>query len=70
MINRLRNEGRRKELGKMLMDIAKYLATVGLLGGLLSSGITFYTGLSIIVAVLILAAVGFYAIPPKLEAQR
>lgn len=27
----MRHEDRRKELGRMLMDIAKYLATVGLL---------------------------------------
>jgi len=61
----MRHEDRRKELGKMLMDIAKYTVTAGFVGGFLAGGISFYKGLVIIIAVLILAIIGFYTIPPK-----
>ncbi len=61
----MRHEDRRKELGKMLMDIAKYTATVGLVSGLLAGGISAAKGFIIIIAVLILATVGFYTVPPK-----
>jgi len=32
----MKHEDRRRELGKMLMDVAKYLATVGFIGNLLA----------------------------------
>ncbi len=32
----MRHRDRRKELGKMLMDVSKYLLTVGLISGLIA----------------------------------
>lgn len=62
----MKHGGRRKELGKMLMDIAKYLATVGFVGSLITDQLNIAAGISIIVTVIILVIVSFYTIPPKL----
>ncbi|MFQ5640934.1 MAG: hypothetical protein ACE5IR_23400 [bacterium] len=35
----MKHNDRRKELGKMFLDIAKYLATVGLIGGILTNSL-------------------------------
>jgi len=40
----MRQDERRKELGKMLMDVAKYLATVGFIGSILAENLTAYRG--------------------------
>ena len=64
MTSHLRDEDRRKELGKMIMDVAKYLATVGLIGGILTNHLTFANGLAIIFLVALLLAVAFFTIPP------
>ncbi|MCH7733314.1 MAG: hypothetical protein IIB44_12545 [Candidatus Marinimicrobia bacterium] len=58
------HEDRRKELGRMLMDVGKYLATVGLIGGILTDKLTLMTGFAIATMVLILILVAFYIIPP------
>ena len=59
------HEKRREELGKMIMDVAKYLATVGLIGSFLTNSLTVGTGLIIAIVVLLLTVMGFYTIPPK-----
>jgi hypothetical protein len=61
----MRSEDRRRELGRMLMDVAKYLATVGLIGGVLTSTLTAVTGLIITFVVVTLTLVAFYIIPPN-----
>ncbi|MBI4824741.1 MAG: hypothetical protein HY805_11035 [Nitrospirae bacterium] len=61
----MKHEDRRKELGKMLMDVAKYLATVGLIGSFLTRTLTFEVGLVITIVVLGLTIIAFYTIPPK-----
>lgn len=61
----MKNEDRRKELGKMLMDIAKYLATVGFIGSLLTDKLNISIGISIFGSFIILVVVAFYVIPPK-----
>lgn len=61
----MRHEDRRKELGKMLMDVAKYLTTVGFIGSLLTDKLNLYTGISIFGSILILVITAFYIIPPK-----
>lgn len=61
----MKNEDRRKELGKMLMDIAKYLATVGFIGSLLTDRLNIVSGVSIFTAVIVLVIVSFYTIPSK-----
>jgi hypothetical protein len=58
-------EDRRKELGKMLMDVAKYLATVGLIGSVLTNSLTILGGITITVIVVILVLIAFYTIPLK-----
>lgn len=61
----MRHENRRKELGKMLMDVAKYLVTVGFISSLVTDKLSIGAGISIFVAVIILVIVAFYRIPPK-----
>ncbi|MBI4746614.1 MAG: hypothetical protein HY786_08785 [Deltaproteobacteria bacterium] len=63
----MRHEDRRKELGKMLMDVAKYLATVGLIGSVLTNSLNIYGGITITVIIIALVLIAFYTIPPKKE---
>ncbi len=56
----MKHDERRKELGKMLMDVAKFLATVGLIGGILTNNITAIAGIAVVVVVSILVLVAFY----------
>lgn len=65
MASQLRDEDRRKELGKMFMDVAKFLATGGLISGILTNKLTFLNGLVIIVVVVILGSLAYFTIPPK-----
>lgn len=52
----------------MRLDVAKYLATVGLVGGFLTNTLTALSGLLIAVVVVVLVIGAFYIIPPKREA--
>ncbi|MBI1745556.1 MAG: hypothetical protein HYR55_03100 [Acidobacteria bacterium] len=61
----MKHEDRRKELGKMLMDIAKYLATVGFIGSLFTDKLDILTGTTIFISVITLVVTAFYIIPPK-----
>ena len=65
MAGQLRNEDRRKELGKMFMDVAKFLATGGLISGILTNKLTFLNGLVIIAVVVMLGSLAYFTIPPK-----
>ena len=58
---------RRYEAGKMLMDVTKYLLTIGLIGGVITNKITSLSAVFIIVAVIILFAVAYFTIPPDKE---
>lgn len=53
----------------MLMDIAKYLATVGFIGSLLTDKLSIAAGISIFAAVIVLVVISFYTIPPKIRRQ-
>ncbi|MDI6735350.1 MAG: hypothetical protein QME42_04005 [bacterium] len=65
----MKHEDRRRELGKMLLDIAKYLATVGFIGNLLAGEkINIMVSVSIFLTVVLLVVVAFYTIPSKKEA--
>ncbi|WP_447972883.1 hypothetical protein [Nitrospira sp. Kam-Ns4a] len=64
----MRHEDRRRELGRTLLDVAKYLATVGLIGGFLTNTLTTLSGLLIAVVFVVLGVAAFYVIPPKKEA--
>lgn len=61
----MRQDDRRRELGKMLMDVAKYLATVGLIGGILTDNLSLIGGLYLASIVGLLLLLAFYIIPPK-----
>jgi hypothetical protein len=63
----VKHEERRKELGKVLMDTAKYLATVGLISGFLTNTLTPLAGLIISIIVVLLLIIGFFIIPAKKE---
>lgn len=60
---------RRYEAGKMLMDVTKYLLTIGLIGGVITNKVTSLSAVFIIVAVLLLFAVAYFTIPPDKEEQ-
>jgi len=51
----------------MLLDIAKYLATVGLLGAFLVDKLTANLGILMAAVTLATFVIGFYVIPPKNE---
>lgn len=59
----MRHEDRRKEAGKMLMDVTKYLLTVGVIGGVLTEKLSVATGLPLFTIAIIVFIIGFYAIP-------
>ena len=61
----MKHEDRRKELGRVLMDIGKYLATVGLIGNFLTNTLTIINSIFIITIVMVIMIIGFYTIPPK-----
>lgn len=61
----MKHDDRRKEIGKMLLDISKYLATVGLIGGILTNTLTLFGGLIVFVVVSILVSVAYFIIPEK-----
>ncbi|MEW6419186.1 MAG: DUF6722 family protein [Nitrospirota bacterium] len=63
----MRHEDRRKEAGKMLMDVTKYLLTVGVIGGFLSEKFPYVSGIILFVVALVVFIAGFYSIPPKKE---
>ncbi|MBI5214084.1 MAG: hypothetical protein HY957_12080 [Nitrospirae bacterium] len=63
----MKHEDRRKEAGKMLMDVTKYLLTVGLIGGVLTEKFSIKTGFALFIIAIIVFIIGFYAIPKKKE---
>jgi len=54
----------------MLLDIAKYLATVGLLGAFLVDKLTAHLGILMAAVTLVAFIAGFYVIPPKSEGDK
>lgn len=58
---------RRYEAGKMLMDVTKYLLTIGLIGGILTNKLTSLSAILIIFAVIILFIVAYFTIPSEEE---
>ena len=51
----------------MLMDITKYLLTIGLIGGILTNKLTSLSAILIIFAVIILFIVAYFTIPAEEE---
>ena len=54
---------RREEAGKMLLDISKYLITVGVIGSFIGEGISVILALCLLAIAAIAFIVGFYSIP-------
>lgn len=63
----MKHRDRRKELGKMLMDISKYLVTVGLVGGIIADKLYSVLGVIMFVLAVVSAIIGFYIIPDAKE---
>ena len=58
---------RRQEIGKVLLDVSKYLVTAGVVGGILSEKLTFVFGLTLFVIAIVIFIIGAYTIPPGKE---
>ncbi|MBI4838288.1 MAG: hypothetical protein HY806_03940 [Nitrospirae bacterium] len=63
----MKHDNRRKETGKMLMDVTKYMLTVGLIGGIITEKLSINTGLIFVGVAAVAFLIGFYTIPPKKE---
>lgn len=63
----MKHEDRRREAGKMFIDIAKYIVTVGMISGILSEKMSVMMATAIFVVAIISFVVGFYTISPKKE---
>ena len=63
----MRHEDRRKEAGKMFIDVAKYIVTVGVIGNILSEKMSIMEALAIITVAALSFVIGFYTIPAKKE---
>lgn len=65
----MKHEDRRHELGKMLLDISKYIVTVGVIGSFITDKLTFNVGAIIIIIAIIIMIAGYYIIPPKKKGE-
>jgi hypothetical protein len=63
----MKYEDRRKEAGKMLMDVTKYLLTVGIIGGILTEKMTFVSGAIFVITAIIIFIIALFTIPSKKE---
>jgi len=54
---------RRDEAGKMLLDVSKYLITVGVIGSFIGEGISVILALTLIIVAIIFFFIGFYTLP-------
>lgn len=63
----MKHEDRRKEAGRMFIDVAKYIITVGVVGNILSEKMSASAAIAIFIAAVISFIIGFYTIPPKKE---
>ena len=61
------NKERRKELGKTILDIAKYTTTVGIIGSALAERVTYQAIAALGFIALAAFIVGFYTIPRRGE---
>ncbi len=63
----MKHDDRRKETGKMLMDVTKYLLTVGLVGGILTEKLSVIPALIFVILSVAIFLIAFITIPPKKE---
>lgn len=63
----MKHSKRRQKTGEMLMDVSKYLLTVGLIGSVLSDKFDFQSGIFVVIATIIIFMIAFFTIPPEKE---
>ncbi len=63
----MKQYNRRQEIGKVLLDISKYLFTAGIVGGILTDKLTPLFGISIFVVAVAVFIIGAYTIPSGKE---
>ena len=61
----MKHEERRREAGKMFMDVSKYFLIAGIISSIISEKITDVLVISILVVAFVAFIIGFYLIPPK-----
>ena len=63
----MKHRERRREIGKMFVDVAKYMITALFVGRLFTEGLTVKMGLYVLLAVAAILLIGFLTIPPEKE---
>jgi len=63
----MKHAKRRQKAGEMLMDVSKYLLTIGLIGGILTEKINPVSSIIIVISVTIFFVLAFFTIPPEKE---
>jgi hypothetical protein len=53
----------------MFIDVAKYIVTVGIIGGVLTEKMSVIAASAIFIVAIISFIIGFYTIPPKKEGK-
>ena len=61
----MKHEERRREAGKMFIDISKYFFILGLVGVIFSDKITVVTVIALIIIAIICFIIGIITLPPK-----
>jgi len=65
----MKHRERRKEIGKMFIDVAKYMLTALFVGRIFTGEITMKMGIFEVTAIAIILVIGFFTIPPEKEEQ-
>lgn len=61
----MKHDRRRTKIGEMVVDVAKYLLTIGFIGNIFVEKISVVSGIITMGVVIILTLIGFYTIPPE-----
>ncbi|MEK7813146.1 MAG: DUF6722 family protein [Candidatus Desantisbacteria bacterium] len=59
----MKYSSRRKEIGKMFVDVAKYILTIGIIGSLFTDRLTIKMAMGGVVASVVFLVVAFFVIP-------
>jgi hypothetical protein len=57
------------KLARCSLDVAKYIVTVGIIGGVLTEKMSVIAASAIFIVAIISFIIGFYTIPPKKEGK-
>ncbi len=63
----VKNNDRRREIGKMLIKVVEYLITIALIGKILTEKVTIETTISVILTALIVLVIAFFTLPQNRE---